>query len=470
MSVVRPVDESGAPVTPEQRKATQERLMKERAAEVIRQADIARATTTTPAASNTTFVGTTKVKNPIEGDLYRNKVVENHTAFSKTIDNSTGREYYNETHKSGSGKTYTNVATIELNTNNKQELTKNDSYKTIEGGDYSIAQEKETRVFGDFTILTGSPNLYNTTVMSDWMEEYSEIAAAKSQFEQNRGGFTNNSESDLPMEGSTDPDSGSTAGQSFPENQGQKNLQDLLVNKQEALTKYERAMGVGGSIKLLAAKDILIKAGTVTSSFDSAAIDPSGRKVAKQLEYDGDKTVKMTYTSATYVEEKDTASNVPFGNVVIEAGNSITFKTGAGGVSFTGAGKTQIGGTGSTIIGGAQVLIGGSAKGGAAGSVLIRGANSLELESPNINLTGSTKIHITPGLSVQGDQVNFGDVIIGGNLTVLGNIKCTGTIFADGNIESKADVIAGDISLKNHQHDIKSEAEGTGGLTGYPRS
>jgi hypothetical protein len=141
-------------------------------------------------------MATTKVKNPIEGDLYRNKVVENHTAFSKTIDNSTGREYYNETHKSGSGKTYTNVATIELDTNNRQGLVKGDNFKTIEGGDYSIAQEKETRVFGDFTILTGSPNLYNTTVMSDWMEEYSEIAAAKSQFEQNRGGFTNNSESD----------------------------------------------------------------------------------------------------------------------------------------------------------------------------------------------------------------------------------------------------------------------------------
>jgi hypothetical protein len=387
-------------------------------------------------------MATTKVNNPIEGELYRNKVVENHTAFSKTIDNSTGREYYNETHRSGSGRTYTNVSTIELDTNNRQRLTKGDSFKTIEGGDYSIAQEKETRVFGDFTLLTGSPNLYNTTVMSDWMEEYSEIAAAKSQFEQNRGGFTNNSEASLPMEGSVDPESGSTAKQSFPENSGQKNLQDLLIAKQEALTAKERAMGVGGNIKLLSPKDILIKAGIVTSSFDSAAIDPVGRKVPKQLEYDGDKTIKLVETSATYVEEKDTASNVPFGNMIFEAGNSLTFRTGAGGVSFTGAGKTQIGGTGSTIIGGAQVLIGGSAKGGAAGSVLIRGANSLELESANINLKGGSKVHIEPGLSVQGDQVNWGDVVIGGNLTVTGNILCKGNLHVEGKITTDTYVFA----------------------------
>jgi hypothetical protein len=432
-------------------------------------------------------MATTKVNNPIEGDLYRHKVVENHSALSRTIDNSTGREYYNETHRSGSGKTYTNVATIELDTNNRQRLTKGDSFKTIEGGDYSLAQEKETRVFGDFTILTGSPNLYNTTVMSDWMEEYSEIAAAKSQFEQNRGGFTNNSESELPKDGESDPESGSTAGKSFPENEGQKNLQDLLVNKQEALTAKERAFGEGGSIKLLSAKDILIKAGTVTSSFDSAAIDPNGRKVPSQLEYDGDKTIKLKETSATYVEEKDTASNVPFGNMIFEAGNSLTFRTGAGGVSFTGAGKTQIGGTGSTIIGGTQILIGGSAKGGAAGSVLIRGAGSLELESANINLKGGSKVHIEPGLSVQGDQVNWGDMVIGGNLTVTGNILCKGNlhvegkittdtyVFAESNVATAGDINAfsgegggGGLSFRDHVHPQNDGNDQGGGVNTDP--
>lgn len=403
-------------------------------------------------------MATTKVNNPIEGDLYRNKVVENHTAFSKTIDNSTGREYYNETHKSGSGKTYTNVATIELDTNNRQRLTKGDSFKTIEGGDYSIAQEKETRVFGDFTILTGSPNLYNTTVMSDWMEEYSEIAAAKSQFEQNRGGFTNNSQTQLPMEGSVDPESGSTASQTFPENQGQKNLQDLLVNKQEALTKYERAFGEGGNIKLLSPKNILIKAGIVTSSFDSAAIDPKGRKVPKGLEYDGDKTIKRTFTNATYVEDKDTAANVPFGSIVFESGNNMSFKTGAGGISFTGAGKTELGGTGSTIIGGAQVLIGGSANNGATGSVIIRGSSSLELESANINLKSEAPVFIESGLDVFGNQHTTGDLIVGGNLTVLGNIRCMGSILADGDVTAGGE---GGISLLKHIHPHGEPCVGT---------
>lgn len=398
-------------------------------------------------------MATTIVNNPIEGDLYRNKVVENHTAYSTTIDNSTGREYYNETHRSGSSRTYTNQATIELNTNNRQELTKGDRFKTVEGGDYSVAKEKENRVFGDFTILTGSENIFNTPVFSNWMEEYNEVAAAKAMFEQNRGGFTNNSGSALPMEGSVDPDSGSTQGQSFPENDAHKGMQDFLVKKQESLTDIERQMGEGGNIKLLSAKNILIKAGFVTSSFDSAAIDPKGRKVPRQVEFDGDKTVELKYTSATYVEEKDTASNVPFGNLIIESGNSMVFRTGAGGVSFTGAGKTEIGGTGSTIIGGAQITIGGSAADGGAGSVLIRGANSLELGSPNINIIGQgSDVLIQPGLSVVGNTIMLGNLRIAGNLTVMGNIQCDGTIHANGNISSDADVLAGSISLKNHVH------------------
>lgn len=387
-------------------------------------------------------MATTKVNNPIEGQIYRNKYVENHTAFSRTIDNSTGREYYNETHRSGSHRTFTNVSTIECNVNNKQELTKGDRFKTVEGGDYSIAQSKENRVYGDYTILTGSPELYNTQVVTQWLEEYSEIAAAKSQFEQDRGGFTNNSQSELPMKGTPDAESGSTQGQTFPENEAHKNMQDLLISKQEKLTEIERRLGDGGSIIIGSGKNIAIMAGFASTSFDSAAIDPKGRKVSKGFEYDGDKKLNQTYTSAAYVEDKDTASNVPFGNLTISAGTGINFKTGAGGVSFTGAGKIEIGGTGSTIIGGAQVLIGASAGGGVAGSVIIKSPSSVEIDSAAINLKSGTVFVETGLMSVKGNETITGDVIVGGNLTVIGNILCKGNLHVEGKITTDTYVFA----------------------------
>lgn len=406
-------------------------------------------------------MATTKVNNPIENDLYRNKVVVNHTAFSTTIDNSTGREYYNETHRSGSGRTYTNQSTIEFNTNNKQTLTKGDSFRTVEGGNYNISGEKEDRVFGDLTIITGAPNLYNTPIVNNWMEEYSEIASAKVQFEQDRGGFANNSGATFERKGPVDKESGSSQGQSFPPNQAQQGMQELLVKKQEKLTEIERGLGNGGNIKLLSGKNILIKAGIGTSAFDTAAIDPVGMKVDKQLEYDGDKGIKKKSTSAPYLEEKDTASNIPFGNLHIESGNGLKFKTGAGGVSFSTNGRIEIAGTSNTIIGGAQILIGSSLNGGQAGSILIRGAQFLNLESANINIKSGADVLVDSGLSVTGSQITAGDLVVGGNLTVLGNIICKGNITADGDIVAGG---SGGVSLLNHVHkDTKPEAGATSG-------
>lgn len=399
----------------------------------------------------------TQINNPIETELYRNKVVENHTAFSRTIDNSTGREHYSEYHSSGSGKSYTNQVTTEFDANNRTRLTKGDSFKTIEGGDYSIANEKENRVFGDFTVITGPNEAYNSPIYTNWMEEYSEVVASKVQFEQNRGGFANNSGAVFPREGNVDTDSGSTQGQSFPSNAAQDGMQDLLERKQDTLVDLERNMGIGGSIKLLSAKNILIKAGTVTSTFDSAAIDPVGMKVDKGLAFDGEKITKQ-FTNAPYLEEKDTASNVPFGNLYLQSGNGLSFNTGAGGMNFTTNGSIKIAGTSNTIIGGAQILIGSSLNDGQAGSVMIRGARYLNLESSNINIVSDDDVLVDAGLSVTKNVIIAGDLVVGGNLRVLGSIVANGDIVAGGE---------GGVSLLNHTH---GGVENGGGNTQPPNS
>lgn len=399
----------------------------------------------------------TTVNNPIEKDIYRNKVVQNHTAFSTTIENTTGKEYYNETFRNGSSKTYTNQTTVEFDAANRQRLTLGDSFRTVEGGDYSYSNEKEVRVAGDFNVITGSPEVYNNPLFDNWMDEYAEVVASKVQFEQNRGGFTNNSGAELSRDGDVDEESGSTQGMSFTLNDAQQNMQKILENTQEKLTDIERKFGYGGNIKLQSAKNILIKAGFTTSTFDSAAIDPVGMKVDKGLIFDGESITKQS-TNAPYLEEKDTASNVPFGNLYIQSGNGISFSTGANGFDFTTNGSIKMVGTSNTVIGGAQVLIGSSLNGGKAGSVIVRSARYLNLESSNINIKSDDDVLIDSGLSVTKDVIIAGDLVVGGNLRVLGSIVANGDIVAGGE---------GGVSLLNHTH---GGVENGGGNTQPPNS
>lgn len=385
--------------------------------------------------------------NPNEVNNYRNKTVWNHTAGAVTFNNSTGREYIQLAHKSGSNLTFANQATSEFNPNNRQTLTQGDTFETTKGNRYMMSQELEQRVFGDVTFITGSNNLYTSPLLDSYMLEQNKLAAIKATPELMQPGFGNVTGAVYEAKGdSPDPETGSTQGKNFEANPLQVDIQTLYKETQKKLLAYERLMGNGGNIKLLSGKDIHIQAGGVVSNFDTLFINPNGRLVSDKLVYDGGTTITSKQKSAPYFEEKDVASSIPFGNIHIQAGNKLDFNSAAGGITFGTNGPVRLIGQAITTVQGAQVNITGGAGGGATGHVFITSGDLIEIEGPNINIKGGTDIIIEPGLSVAGNQIISGNLVIGGNLTVLGNITCKGTINAD------VDVIAAGISLVKHWH------------------
>ena len=393
------------------------------------------------------------IKNPNEVNNYRNKVVWNHTAGAVTFENSTGREYIQIAHRSGSNLTFANQATSEFNPNNKQTTTLGNTFETTKGNRHMLAQELEQRVYGDVTILTGDSKLFNSPLLDSYILELNTLAAAKGSPELMQPGFGNVTGAIYEAKGdSPDPETGSTEGKFFEPNPLQANIQSIYKETQKKLTPYEKLMGNGGNIKLLSGKDILIKAGAAVTNFDTLFINPNGRAVNDKLVYDGDVTITSKLKSAPYFEEKDVASNIPFGNLHIEACNKLDFNSAAGGITFGTSGPIRLSGQAITTIQGAQVNITGGAGGGATGHIFIKSGDLIEIVGSNVNLKSGTDVFIEPGLSVLGDQTISGNLVIGGNLTVLGNIVCKGTIHANKNITSDVDVIAAGISLVNHTH------------------
>jgi len=410
---------------------------------------------------------------PNEVNNYRNKAVWNNTAGSVVFNNSTGREYVALSHRSGSNITFANQATSEFNPNNRQTLTNGNTFETTKGNRYIIASEMEHRVLGDLNIITGSPKIYNTPILDNYIDAQTKLAVAKASPEVLQPGYGNNTGVVYTSDGDgVNPETGSTQGQTFKANPAQQNIQELYTQTQKELLAYEKELGTGGNIKLMSGKDVLLIAGTKPTTFDTVFINPNGRAVDSRLIYDGTQ-IQSKKTSAPYFEEKDVASNIPFGNVNISSSNKLTMRSAAGGINMFTSGGLKLASTGITNLQGAQVCITGSSNGGSTGHILIRSGNLVELEGGNINLTSDQHVSIKPGLSVTGDQIITGDLVVGGNLTVLGNIFCKKEITADGNIYGKQDITAdgdivaggqGGVSLLNHLHpDLTS-----GGVTGKP--
>ena len=404
------------------------------------------------------------INNPNEVNNHRNKVVWNHTAGALTFNNSTGREYVHIAHRSGSHLTFANQATSEFNPNNRQTLTNGNTFETTKGNRHMMAQELEQRVFGDVTIITGDNNLYNSPLMESYMLEQDKLASAKSTPEMMQPGFSNVTGATHQAKGDTpDPETGSTQGRNFQANPVHTNIQDLYKETQKKLTPYEKLMGNGGHIRLISGKDIFIQAGAAVTNFDTLFINPVGRAVADKLSFDGDKTITPKKKSAPYFEEKDVASNIPFGNLHIQAGNKLDFNSAAGGITFGTSGPLRLVGQAITTVGGAQVNITAGAGGGSTGHVFIKSGDLIEIEGANVNIKSGTDVFIDASVSIAKDQIIAGNLVVGGNLNVLGNIVCNGTIHAVKNISSDADIIASGISLLNHEHDEHGDSIGTTG-------
>ena len=393
-----------------------------------------------------------KIESPTEYVTKRSQSVWNTGAGAMVWDENTGQERWMLTHQSGDNLNFTNKGVSLLATNNKQENILGDNFSTTKGDSFVQSQgNKEEKTFGDFTLIAGNPSFFTNPLYDNWFEEYQDIAAAKAGPELAYGGFGNNTNAEYLIDG-TPAEDGSVEGGSFNKNPAQEGVQDIMIEKSGKLAEIESDMGVGGNIKLLTAKHILLQAGGGTASFDSGITVPNGRSVTKNYKVEDGKAVEETQPVPVY-ESKDTASAVPFGDVTISAGTKIRMNAGAGGVGIKSAGDVSIAATGRYTIGGAEVAIGGSTIGD-SGRVTIVSDTDVFVDS------GQLITHNAPYINnIAKEQITYVTpcAVFTGDLHVTGDLRVEGNIISCGfyGIRAKGDIVAGGgkVSLLNHRHD-----------------
>lgn len=413
----------------------------------------------------------TDVNNPNELNTRRaSTTVKTHGATTTYVDN-TGSATTDFAYHGGASQSYTMMETKEFNPNNMSSLTQNDSFATV-GHDafQQVHGMKETRVFGDFNIITGSPNFFTDGLASSYIQKRSEIPCGPETADEAYG---NVSGAKYESKSAPDPHSGSTVGKtgssskktgksSTPPEPAVQNRADVLPLIQEDLTKIEKNMGVGGSVKIMSCRHLLLQAGASTSTMDSAIIKPKGR------EYDapfstakkekgapnaksgkGKPSTNITepdpQTAGPQIETVETTANMPFGNIQIRPGNSFDVAAGTGGISLFSGGTNSIGGMGQTNI--------------HSPGVLVQGSQCLDLKSgSNVKVEGSQLNVVVPESIIKGNVHIRGNVIIQGNLHVEGNFTVGGTaemnqtLAVTGGITSFDDVYTPKVTLNTHKH------------------
>jgi len=381
----------------------------------------------------------------------RGSMVINNKSGSIVFDENTGQERLQLSHSSGANVNFNNKTVSTFAPNNMQDLTKGNKFSTTIGDSFSQTNNnKEERVYGDHTIIAGSPKFFTEGLADQWLTEAQDIAVAKAGPEKLYGGTGNNTDAAYPVDGKVDPNSGAIEGGTFATNKAQDNIQQLMEEKAAPLSNIEKEMGVGGSIKMLTTKHFVVNAGAKPVSFDSGLIVKNGKSVTQNYVVENGKAKEIT-TSVPVYESKDTSSAVPFGDIQLIAGTKFRATAGSGGVSFTSSGDNSFTGTGRTTIGGAEVAIAGSTIGD-AGRVTIISDTDLYMEANQIITRNTPRITDRADIThtfVTPDAFFTGNVHIMGDLTVEGNITVNGSV---GIKVPNSDVCASGISLVKHVH------------------
>jgi hypothetical protein len=403
-----------------------------------------------------------QLQNPTELDIHRSETVQKLPGFTMVFNGTTGQQHTSFTHHGGANITYTAHATSEFNPNNKQSLTQGDTFEDVKGNHVEVVRKNlDLRSFGDFTVITGSPNFLNSPLAAKYIEHRAEVAAAQVAPELTLPGQGNNTKSQYQQKGEINKETGSTQGGDFEPNPIKDSLPELIEQKQKEMTPIEQQMGVGGNIRLMSMKNLHLQAGTVPTTFDSAFINPIGRSVKKETQVEiKDKPYSLEYKQAEVavpqVEVKNTAANMPFGDISFIGMNGIQMTGGAGGISMQSAGTMTFGGSSITSIHGAQVIIGGSTA--IRGSIIeIDGQSQVNISAPSTHL--DTKLTVSKDTVIEGNLIVKGDIRCSGSIYCAGDLVVSNSITADnGNIIAKAaDVIAKSISLINHKHRARGE-------------
>lgn len=387
-----------------------------------------------------------KVKSSEAFTNSQGEVVWNTVAGSIVMDENTGKERLQLSHITGDNLNFNNTGISLLATNNKQENILGDNFSTTKGDNFVMTMSnKEERTFGDFTLIAGSPGFFTQPLAAKWLQTYQPVAAAKTNPEFNVGGVGVNTNIEFIVDG-TPSESGAVEGGSYSKNLSQENAQSIMEAVASKLANIEKDMGVGGNIKLLTAKNFVLKAGAATAATDPGIMIPNGREIDGIYLIKDDKAAEQKASTSLY-EDKDTANGIPFGDVHINAGTKFRVEAGSGGVNIKSAGNSNITSTGRAVIGGAEVSIAGTTLSD-KGRVNIQSDTDVFTQSGNIITSTApvVKINATKQYSIKSPQT-----VIDGDLHIQGDLHVTGSIIAD------KDITAGGksgVSLLKHTHNV----------------
>ena len=405
---------------------------------------------------------TKTINNPIENVVDRDEVVWNHNAGALVFDNTTGKQRIHITHKSGANWYMNDKVVSTFSPNDLQELARGNVYKTATGDTFIQSQKNtEHRTFGDFRIITGSPNFFDKGIAQDYIENNRQLATAKTAPEIECGAEANNSGAIFENRGTPDEVSGAVQGGTYPKSKAQENVQPIMESVAQTNTDIEQLMGVGGNISMISCKHISFIAGSAAVNYDSGITIPNGRPVKQRTKYvagdNGTRSIVPVMTAVPVYESKDTASAIPFGDIQLKAASKLNMEAGSGGIKLTSSGNTDITTTGRLELAGAEVAIGGSTTGNYGRvtivtdkDVFIESGDLITQTAPYINLTADKWITLeSPDVLLTKDCHIQGDLNIQGDLHVQGNIVCNGST---GITVPNGDVVASGISLVNHIH------------------
>lgn len=386
-------------------------------------------------------------------------VVANAQAGAIVLDDNTGEERIQLTHKSGATIGMNNKTLFKLAPNNDQEHILGDKYSTTDGDSFTLTKgNREERPEGDFSIISGKETNFTEPIADKWIETHQAIAVAKTGGELAIGGIGNNTGIEFPKNG-TSSSSGTVEGGSFQANPAQENVEALLEKKGGELAAIEKEMGIGGSIKFLSTKHLHMHAGPKPIVNDSGLIVANGRSVNQHIDFAEPNAVKNT-TGTTLFESKDTSSAVPFGDISLIAGTKIVGEAGSGGINLKSTGNSSFTSTGRTTIGGAEVVLGGSTSNN-AGRIALHADKDVFIQSQDmVGINGKT-IYTDMAQSFAVDAPKFTveasncttfitpTALFTGNVCILGDLFVRGCILANGDITAGGE---GGVSLLKHTH------------------
>lgn len=184
-------------------------------------------------------------------------------------------------------------------------------------------------------------------------------------------------------------------------------IDEVILNKQEALSKIEKDMGHGGDETYFTKRNKIEQVGAVFNDYPSIRIDEKGRSQPLEMLVSETGTYK-NHDYQPHIEEVDNSSNFPGGNDDKVVGNRYSRLVGSGGIQLKTTGATEMGGT--TLKGGYKRI-----NLNASHGVQIASEAFVEIQSlKSITLRTNRQVYIDGSLGVKGN------VIVGGGLSVEG--------------------------------------------------